>query len=245
MNPGPNAENVDPLAPVTVTANAGTLLNVQMVNDAGKPVEGVTTPTTRCGNPTVPLGYGRTYTVSATGLGTDQVTRALVSTFSTLVPGNQTAVRLTTTGNHDLVEGGPTASEPSSSRDSMSHPRPRRRPARPARDHQPPVEGAWTWVMTRPRVAAPALLRPGHHRHGRGQHLRRPRRSGLYGQADTGVTFRIGDAHISVANDITKQVSVFSNGKLVRTMPTSMGMGGSETIGGRTIASGPNPGSTP
>ena len=56
------------------------------------------------------------------------------------------------------------------------------------------------------------------------------------------MTFRIGDAHISVANDITKQVSVFSNGKLVRTMPTSMGMGGSETIGGRTISFWTQPG---
>nr|MCW1958883.1 Ig-like domain-containing protein [Mycobacterium sp.] len=62
MNPGPNAENVDPLAPVTVTANAGTLLNVSMVNDAGKPVEGVTTPDNTVWKPTVPLGYGRTYT---------------------------------------------------------------------------------------------------------------------------------------------------------------------------------------
>ena len=69
-----------------------------------------------------------------------------------------------------------------------------------------------------------------------------PLGQGLYGQADTGVTFRIGDAHIAIANDITKQVSVFSNGELVRTMPTSMGMGGSETIGGRTISFWTQPG---
>ena len=66
--------------------------------------------------------------------------------------------------------------------------------------------------------------------------------NGLYGQADTAVSFRIGDAHISIANDITKQVSVFSNGQLVRTMPTSMGMGGSEIIGGRTIGFWTQPG---
>ena len=56
------------------------------------------------------------------------------------------------------------------------------------------------------------------------------------------MSFRIGDAHVSIANDVTKQVSVFSNGKLVRTMPTSMGMGGSETIGGRTISFWTQPG---
>lgn len=56
------------------------------------------------------------------------------------------------------------------------------------------------------------------------------------------MTFRIGDAHISVANDITKQVSVFSNGKLRAPCRTSMGMGGSETIGGRTISFWTQPG---
>jgi lipoprotein-anchoring transpeptidase ErfK/SrfK len=44
------------------------------------------------------------------------------------------------------------------------------------------------------------------------------------------------DAHVSIADDLTKQVSVYNNGVLVRTMPTSMGMGGSETIGGQTIS---------
>ena len=49
-------------------------------------------------------------------------------------------------------------------------------------------------------------------------------------------TFTIGDAHVSVADDTTKQVSVYDNGTLVRTMPTSMGMGGTETIGGQTLS---------
>jgi hypothetical protein len=40
---------------------------------------------------------------------------------------------------------------------------------------------------------------------------------------------------VSIADDRTKQVSVYNNGVLMRTMPTSMGMGGTETIGGQTI----------
>ncbi len=58
---------------------------------------------------------------------------------------------------------------------------------------------------------------------------------GMYGQANQHVSFKIGNAHVSIADDVNKQVSVFDNGKLVRTMPTSMGMGGSQTIGGRTL----------
>jgi lipoprotein-anchoring transpeptidase ErfK/SrfK len=63
-----------------------------------------------------------------------------------------------------------------------------------------------------------------------------PLGDGLYDEEGSRVTFRIGDAHVSVADDQTKQISVYNNGMLVRTMPTSMGMGGAETIGGQTIS---------
>lgn len=59
---------------------------------------------------------------------------------------------------------------------------------------------------------------------------------GLYGQDDRQVSFRIGNAHVSIADDSTKQVSVYDNGVLVRTMPTSMGMGGTETMAGTTLS---------
>jgi lipoprotein-anchoring transpeptidase ErfK/SrfK len=59
---------------------------------------------------------------------------------------------------------------------------------------------------------------------------------GTYGRDDARVSFRIGDALVSIADDTTKQVSVYNNGALVRTMPTSMGMGGTETIFGTTLS---------
>ncbi|HOB49700.1 MAG TPA: Ig-like domain-containing protein [Mycobacterium sp.] len=244
MTPAPGATGVDPLAPVTVTAAAGGLLTVRMVNDAGKPVEGVTTPDETVWKPTVPLGYGRTYTVTAIGRGADHVTRALVSSFTTLVPGNQTAVRLTTTGNQALVDGA-TYGVGTVVVARFDEPIPDRAAAQSALrvSTDPPLEGAWTWVDDQT-----AHWRPQHY-YPPGATVRIaadiygvPLGSGLYGQADAAVSFRIGDAHISVANDITKQVSVFSNGTLMRTMPTSMGMGGSETIGGRTISFWTQPG---
>ena len=244
MQPGPDANNVDPLAPVTVTAAAGSLLNVEMVNETGKAVEGVMTPDNTVSKPTVPLGYGRSYTVTATGRGADNVTRALVSTFTTLVPGNQTAVRLTTTGNHDLIDGG-TYGIGTVVVARFDEPVPDRAAAQRALrvTTNPPIDGAWTWVDD-----ATAHWRPQHY-YAPGTTVNVvatiygvPLGQGLYGQADASVSFRIGDAHVSIANDVTKQVSVFSNGQLVRTMPTSMGMGGSETIGGRTISFWTQPG---
>lgn len=50
-HPGPGARNVDPIAPVLVKAETGTLAGVEMVNEGGTAVQGVMTPTTWCGNP--------------------------------------------------------------------------------------------------------------------------------------------------------------------------------------------------
>jgi hypothetical protein len=69
-----------------------------------------------------------------------------------------------------------------------------------------------------------------------------PLGDGLYGKQDEHVSFKIGDSHVLIADDNTKQVSVYENGKLVRTMPTSMGMGGTKTIGGTTRSFWTSPG---
>ena len=94
----------------------------------------------------------------------------------------------------------------------------------------PPVQGSWYWVDDQNAHWRPEkYYAPGHFGDGdtptstacrwaRACTAKRTRQ----------VSFTIGDAHVSVADDNTKQVSVFDNGKLVRTMPTSMGMGGTE-----------------
>ncbi|EHB55260.1 ErfK/YbiS/YcfS/YnhG family protein [Mycolicibacterium rhodesiae JS60] len=244
MVPGPDAHDVDPLAAVSVSATNGTLLGVEMVNEHGTVVDGVMTPENAAWKPAVPLGYGRTYTVTATGRGTDAVNRAMTSTFTTLVPGNQAAVRLTTTGNRDLVEGGSygVGTVVVARFDEVITDRAAAQRALRVTTN-PPTIGAWNWVDDQTA-------------HWRPQHYYSPGTEvtvaatlygvrlgeALYGQADSGVSFRIGDARVSIADDLTKQVTVYENGKLVRTMPTSMGMGGSETVNGRTISFWTQPG---
>jgi lipoprotein-anchoring transpeptidase ErfK/SrfK len=50
-----------------------------------------------------------------------------------------------------------------------------------------------------------------------------PAGNGIFGQLDRTITFHIGDAHVYKVNVKTDQMHVFSNGKLLRTLPVTTG----------------------
>lgn len=236
--PASGTHDFDPLGAVSVTATTGKLVDVRMVNEQGDRIVGVMTPDNSVWKPGVPLGYGRTYTVALTGVGTDGIARTQVSTFSTLTPGNQTKVYLTTTAGALLQDGGTYGigtvivahfDEPITDRAAAER--------RLTVTTSPPVAGSWYWLDNqhahwRPqRYFAPATVVTA-----AANIYAIPLGEGLYGQEDSRVTFTIGNAHVSIADDLTKEVSVYDNGVLVRTMPTSMGRGGHETVGGQIIS---------
>ena len=238
ITPRAGAHDVDPVAQVLVKADARTLTEVRTVNESDKSVQGVMTPDNTVWKPTVPLGYGRTYTLTVASRGPNGVASTQVSSFSTLRPSNQTEVSFTTTAEAALRDGGTYGvgtvvvalfDERIADRATAER--------QLTVTTNPPVQGSWFWV-------------DGQNAHWRPEHYYAPGTTvtaeakiygialgdGLFGQDDNKVSFRIGDAHISIADDATKQVSVFNNGAVVRTMPTSMGMGGTETVAGHTIS---------
>ncbi|OBF39218.1 hypothetical protein A5724_08740 [Mycobacterium sp. ACS1612] len=238
IEPAPGARDVDPVAPVSVSAQSGTLTDVVMVNDAGKRVDGVLTPDAKVWHPVVPLGYGRTYTLTVSSRGPGGKTSTQPMSFSTLTPPNQTKVSLETTSEAALTDGATYGvgtvivahfDEPITDKAE-------------AERHltvtaSPPVAGAWNWVDDQ-------------HAHWRPEHYYSPGTTvtveakvygiqlaqGVFGQQDEHLKFTIGESHVSIADDQTHQVSVYRNGTLVRTMPTSMGMGGTEQVADRTLS---------
>jgi hypothetical protein len=237
-SPPSGSRNVDPLDHVSVKVDDGTLTAVQLVNDAAKPIEGVMTPDNRFWKPLAPLGHGRTYTLNVTSRASSGTPSTQTSTFSTLKPANQTKVSLTATSGAALQDQGTYGvgtvivahfDEPITDRATAEQ--------RLIVTTSPAVQGSWYWVDNQNVHWRPEhYYAPGATVTAKAQIYGVRVADGLYGREDSQVSFRIGDAHISIADDATKQVSVYNNGNLVRTMPTSMGMGGTQTIGARTLS---------
>ncbi|MBC2640724.1 MULTISPECIES: Ig-like domain-containing protein [unclassified Rhodococcus (in: high G+C Gram-positive bacteria)] len=242
--PADGASAVNPLDPVSVSTAGGTLETVTMTNEEGRAVEGIFTPDRLSWKPGVPLGYGRAYTVAVTAVGDQGVRSEKTSMFTTVTPGNQTEPTFVTTGGNLLADGATFGvgivivthfDEPITDKVAAE--------TALSVETTPPTAGSWYWaddqnVHWRPQT----YWAPGTKVTVRASVYGKALGEGLFGQNDAATTFTIGDAHISVADDATKEVTVTDNGQVVRTMPTSMGMGGTEVVGGQTLSFWTQPG---
>lgn len=238
VTPAAGAVDVQPAGAVEVSAISGRLGSVSLLNEAGRSVPGEMSPDGSTWRPTVPLGYGRTYTLEAVTKGADGPPARKVSRFSTVAPQSQAGVTLTSTSGAELRDGA-TYGVGIVVVAEFDRPIPDRAAVERALTvtTDPPVVGSWYWIDDDTAHWRPQQYHaPGTTVSVAANIYGTPLGDGVYGAADRAVSFRIGDAHIAVADDDTKQIQVFDNGNLVRTMPTSMGKGGTQTIGGTTLA---------
>jgi lipoprotein-anchoring transpeptidase ErfK/SrfK len=234
FEPKPGAIDVGLDASVVVDAGSGYLETVRVVSAAGVPVAGTFTSVGNRWQSQGPLAPGSVYAVTATVRGWSGVTATPRSTFRTLTPvGNVGATVFPSDG---ITVG---VAQPIVIRFDHFISDPAGRAA--ALDHfvvteSRPVPGGWYWFSNnelhfRPQEYWPAgeqvMLTSDLNGWNAG--------NGLWGSGQPSGHFTIGNAHVSLANLATDQMTVTDNGKVVATYPFSGGRMQYPTMNGTHI----------
>jgi lipoprotein-anchoring transpeptidase ErfK/SrfK len=100
----------------------------------------------------------------------------------------------------------------------------------------PAQRGSWHWISDTEVHWRPASYwRAGTHVIVNADINSVPAGNGIYGQIDRTIQFDVGDAHIYKVDAQTDQMHVFSNGRLLRTIPVTTGKPGFVTRSGTKI----------
>lgn len=233
------ATALNPTTPITVAVAGGRLTSMSLVNAQGKHVTGSLSADGTSWHTSEVLGYSRTYALSAVAVNPTGVKTSKKLTFTTLTPHNMTLPYMQRAGGYAMDNGATYGigivpvvhfDEPIS--DKAAAEKALIVTSRPA------VVGVWDWVDDQDVHFRPQKFwKPGTHVTIQAKMYGVQVGPGMYGQSDVSTSFTIGRSQLSVADDHTHMVSVYINGKLARTMPTSMGRGGYVTgTGGQQIS---------
>ncbi|GAB3078427.1 Ig-like domain-containing protein [Corynebacterium aquatimens] len=211
------ATDVEPGVPVEVSSDAG-LSTVTMTNEEGKEVQAEMAPDSKTWKSTEPLGYGRTYTVEAsTAEG-----KTATSKFTTVMPAMQTTLSVNPQENStvgiaqainfyfDVAPADRKAVEDAIIIETSNN-----------------TEGAFFWtngtiLKWRPKE----FWQPGTQVTVRADIYGKDLGGGVYGAADTGTKFTIGEDIRAVVDNATKMLTVYNNGAEVKSIPVSLGRDG-------------------
>jgi lipoprotein-anchoring transpeptidase ErfK/SrfK len=220
--------------PVTVKALGGTVSAVTLRNGDGEAVKGTFNATRTAWTSAEPLGYDKSYSLSAVAANADGRTVKGTSAFSTVQPRTLTLPYLSPGNGGSKTVG---VGQPVQVR--FDEPITDKAAAEKALTvtTSPHVDGAWHWfsdqvVHWRPKT----YWKPGTKVTVKaavyGVHVG----GDVYGQEDVSSAFTIGRSKIFTINDKTHLGLVRIDGKVVKTgIPVSMGRGGSYTVDGQTI----------
>ncbi|NMN97984.1 L,D-transpeptidase [Nocardiaceae bacterium YC2-7] len=94
FDPAAGAEDVSPVAPISVKAENGTLQNVVLTSPSGKAIAGKLSNDAKTWTVGEPLGYGAKYTWSGTVAGKDNKSTPIEGSFTTLTPDSTTSAQI-------------------------------------------------------------------------------------------------------------------------------------------------------
>ncbi|WP_018179549.1 L,D-transpeptidase [Jongsikchunia kroppenstedtii] len=221
------AVGVQPGAPIVVSAVDGRLTSVRIDKADGSPVRGAFSEGGRVWTSAEPFGYNRSYSVvtEARSVGGTAKSR---TAFTTKAPNNLTQAYLTPSPGETVGVGQPVSvkfDEPIKDRKAAE--------AAIKVTTDPPVPGAFYWISdTDVRWRPAEYWKPGTKVSVDVRTYGIDLGDGLFGQENVKTNFVVGRKQISRVSDNDKIVRVERDGKVIRSMPTSMGKPGDETDNG-------------
>ncbi|AZG43938.1 L,D-transpeptidase [Gordonia insulae] len=226
------AVGIQPGAPIRVAAREGSITDVRIAKADGSPVKGELSEDGTTWISAEPLGYNRTYTLQADAVGIGGKSTKRVS-FTTRAPNNLTQAYLTPSPNETVGVGQPVAVK-------FDEPITDKKAAQQAIKitTDPPTAGAFYWISeSEVRWRPQHWWKPGTKVNVAVNTYGIDLGDGTFGQENVRTNFRVGRSMIITADDNTKQVTFSRDGKVIRTMPTSMGKPGDETDNGIYLVS--------
>ncbi|MFB9687823.1 Ig-like domain-containing protein [Amycolatopsis plumensis] len=225
LTPAKDAKNVAPGEPVSVSVADGKVGEVSLTGADGKAVAGKSRADGSGWDSAEPLGYNKTYKLTATATGSDGKPVTSETTFSTVKPARQLDVSVNLVEGETVGVGMPLIfTFTGNVTDKAAAEKALKVTAEPA------TEGAFRWsgdkqVTWRPKdywksgtkIKVDAAV------------YGKPLGGGSYGREDKSASATVGDKLVAVADGQTHQMTVTINDKEVKTMPTSMGKPGHNT----------------
>jgi lipoprotein-anchoring transpeptidase ErfK/SrfK len=224
-NPDAGATGVDLVLPIKATVSGGSLKAVRLTNPEGKILKGTLAPNRLTWASAEPLGYDRQYTITAIATNASGKDTTKISSFRTLTADTLTMPHIKAQSGYSF-EAGATYGVGQVIAVSFDESIEDRKAAQKALTVTsiPPQPGAWNWISPyEVRWRPEEYWKPGTKISVSAKMYGKKVGPGLYGQQDVSTSFKIGARHISVADDKTKIITVYSDGKVVRRIPTSMG----------------------
>jgi lipoprotein-anchoring transpeptidase ErfK/SrfK len=213
--------------PVTVTADDGVVASVEIVNENGRTLSGQLSPDGVRWSTTEPLGYNRSYTLTAKARGLGGVATRQIA-FQTQSPQNLTMPYAMPHDGEVVGVGEPVAIRFD---ENIANRAAAEKAIVVTTD--PPVEGAFYWLTNREvRWRPEHFWKPGTVVNVAVNTYGVDLGDGVFGEENLHTHFTIGDEVIATADDNTKTVTVRVNGEVVKTMPTSMGKDSTPTASG-------------
>lgn len=224
QTPTSGAKGVNPVEPVSIRVDGGTLQGVALTNATGKVVQGALSPDGQSFTVTEPLGYGSTYTWTGTAVGSDGKSVPVAGSFTTVDPVTTTSVRTNIADGQVVGIGAPIILQfdgPIADKAAVEK-------ALKVTTN-PPTPGAWAWLPDDRGARAhwrPAnYWVPGTTVNVDADLYGVDFGGGAYGAGDVSLNFSIGRSQIVKANAPSHRMQVVRDGVTIMDIPVSYGEG--------------------